>query len=287
MKMREGDQQFEQREQLLGVAGLKLGHLAGTIIQSEKERLRRFIFRATRGKALIYFQDIENEMTDYKGNKFSKSVYIVVFQEGEYFTDKIVRILDSFLGNRFEINQENFNAEYIDTLKRIRDIKAVAKACYKQLQSYMKTINALEGSTTSRIELYRLYLLKEKCIFETLNKMLRGRNLFIGAFWIPTAELPSLEAALAELEETKRIKKPQIVVRNSSKLEPPTFIRTNTFTYPFQEITNTYGIPCYQEVNPSYFSIVTFPLLFGVMFGDIAHGSLLFLFSSFLCLFSD
>jgi len=32
-----------------------------------------------------------------------KSVYIVVFQEGPQLRDKIVRICDSFLGQRFEI----------------------------------------------------------------------------------------------------------------------------------------------------------------------------------------
>lgn len=35
---------------------------------------------------------------------------------------------------------------------------------------------------------------------------------------------------------------------------------------------NTYGVPRYQEVNPGYFTAMSFPLLFGVMFGDIGHG---------------
>jgi V-type H+-transporting ATPase subunit a len=45
---------------------------------------------------------------------------------------------------------------------------------------------------------------------------------------------------------------------------------------PFQEIVNTYGVPNYQEINPGYFTIITFPFLFGVMFGDIGHGFVLF-----------
>ena len=42
-----------------------------------------------------------------------------------------------------------------------------------------------------------------------------------------------------------------------------------------QLITNTYGVPSYQEANPSVFSVVTFPFLFAVMFGDYGHGSLI------------
>jgi len=47
---------------------------------------------------------------------------------------------------------------------------------------------------------------------------------------------------------------------------------------------NTYGIPSYKEVNPGLFTCVTFPFLFGVMFGDIMHGSLLLIFAVYLCL---
>jgi V-type H+-transporting ATPase subunit a len=63
----------------------------------------------------------------------------------------------------------------------------------------------------------------------------------------------------------------------------PTFIETNEVTMPFQEIVNTYSVPKYKEINPTIFTVVTFPFLFGVMFGDIMHGALLFIFASILC----
>jgi V-type H+-transporting ATPase subunit a len=68
------------------------------------------------------------------------------------------------------------------------------------------------------------------------------------------------------------------------KLVKPTFIQTNDFTMPFQEIVNTYGVPNYKEVNPAIFAAVSFPFLFGVMFGDVFHGTMLFVFASYLCL---
>lgn len=66
---------------------------------------------------------------------------------------------------------------------------------------------------------------------------------------------------------------------------PPTYFNLNLFTAPFQQITDTYGIPNYKEVNPSFFGIITFPLEFGVMFGDLGHGFLILLSAIMICLY--
>jgi V-type H+-transporting ATPase subunit a len=55
----------------------------------------------------------------------------------------------------------------------------------------------------------------------------------------------------------------------------------------FQEMVNTYGVPTYGEANPAMFAVVSFPFLFGVMYGDIGHGSILLLAGVLLCTFSD
>lgn len=70
-------------------------------------------------------------------------------------------------------------------------------------------------------------------------------------------------------------------------VQPPTKIPTNSFIEGFQQIVNTYGIPRYKEFNPAVFTTVSFPFLFGVMFGDIAHGFLLMLVGILLILFGD
>lgn len=42
----------------------------------------------------------------------------------------------------------------------------------------------------------------------------------------------------------------------------------------------------FQEINPAIFAIVTFPFLFGVMFGDIGHGVMLLIAGIILCMTS-
>ena len=68
---------------------------------------------------------------------------------------------------------------------------------------------------------------------------------------------------------------------------PPTYFKDNDVITTPQLITNTYGVPCYGEANPACFTIVTFPFLFAVMFGDYGHGSLILCLGIFFVMFHE
>jgi V/A-type H+-transporting ATPase subunit I len=57
--------------------------------------------------------------------------------------------------------------------------------------------------------------------------------------------------------------------------DPPTMVSHNRFVKPFEEITKLYGLPHYDELDPTPLIAITFPLIFGLMFGDMGHGLLL------------
>merc|ERR1719409_1736257 len=67
----------------------------------------------------------------------------------------------------------------------------------------------------------------------------------------------------------------------------PTYIKVNDYTAPWQEVVNTYGIPKYQEANPALLTVITFPFIFGMMYGDVGHGSMLLCVGIFLILKAD
>ena len=136
--------------------------------------------------------------------------------------------------------------------------------------------------------MYRLFFKKERLIFVNLNKCILQGNFIDGEIWIPEEKLDFIQDALRNIT---RINESKLTANMSDPVESdkvaPTFIKTDDLTFPFQEIVNTYGVPRYREINPALFAIITFPFLFGVMFGDIGHGFLLMLFGLFLVFRKD
>ncbi|MFW9897966.1 MAG: V-type ATP synthase subunit I [Candidatus Thorarchaeota archaeon] len=54
--------------------------------------------------------------------------------------------------------------------------------------------------------------------------------------------------------------------------ETPRIMKNFFLFRPFETLTKMYGTPSYSEIDPTPFLFFTFPLLFGLMFGDIGHG---------------
>ena len=50
-------------------------------------------------------------------------------------------------------------------------------------------------------------------------------------------------------------------------------------------VVDQYAVPSYKEINPAVYTIISFPFLFGVMYGDVGHGSVLLGVATFLMLF--
>lgn len=77
-----GDQRMSEKIPLMADASdIMIAHVAGTIEVDEKPRLKKLLFRATRGKALTYFKEFALPRQRVLGKWVvkQKAVYIVVF----------------------------------------------------------------------------------------------------------------------------------------------------------------------------------------------------------------
>lgn len=61
---------------------VSISYMAGTITKDEMMRFKKLVFRATRGKALTYFEDLSTDgRIDYAGHsdRRLRTVYVIVF----------------------------------------------------------------------------------------------------------------------------------------------------------------------------------------------------------------
>ncbi|MDV3429016.1 MAG: ATPase [Bacillota bacterium] len=60
-------------------------------------------------------------------------------------------------------------------------------------------------------------------------------------------------------------------------LNPPTRLANNSFFKPFESMVRMYGIPSYNELDPTIFLAITYMIMFGAMFGDVGQGFVILL----------
>ena len=65
--------------------------------------------------------------------------------------------------------------------------------------------------------------------------------------------------------------------KDESDLTPPTKLRNFWLFRPFESLVRMYGVPSYNELDPTPFLSLSYMLLFGAMFGDLGQGFILLL----------
>uniref|UniRef100_H2ZGZ2 V-type proton ATPase subunit a n=1 Tax=Ciona savignyi TaxID=51511 RepID=H2ZGZ2_CIOSA len=136
------------------------------------------------------------------------------------------------------------------------------------------------------IRVWFIKVRKIKAIYHTLNlfNVNIAEKCLIAECWCPVVDIDRIQLALRRGTELSGSSVPSIMQQMQTKENPPTYNQTDKFTSGFQAIIDAFGVSNYREVNPAPFTIITFPFLFAVMFGDMGHGLLMFLFALYLVL---
>lgn len=64
---------------------------------------------------------------------------------------------------------------------------------------------------------------------------------------------------------------------SDKRIKPPTKLKNRWFSRPFSMFVEMYGLPSYNEIDPTPFVAFTYSLLFGMMFGDLGQGLVMIL----------
>ncbi|XP_002988745.2 V-type proton ATPase subunit a3 isoform X2 [Selaginella moellendorffii] len=253
---------------------LKVGFIAGVIPKHKANQFERIIFRATRGNMFYKCVPLDERVSDpATGDQVEKVVFLVFFS-GERSRTKILKICDAFGANRYPFPEETLKRRQmrIEVSARLSEMQTTLDVSSDHRETVLKTIGY-------QLEHWLEMVLKDKYVYNALNMLSMDvtSKCLVGEAWSPLGALPRIQDTLryATVETNSQVTTIFQVLH--TKEAPPTYFQVNKFTSAFQEIVDAYGVGRYQEANPGVFTIVTFPFLFAVMFGDWGHGIVLLL----------
>lgn len=132
----------------------------------------------------------------------------------------------------------------------------------KQLEHYKDQIDDIYAFCNEENSVHELY----PYIAEIDEKYLLSG-------FVKADEVDHYKAIFKDLPSTIEVKDPSEV----PDLECPTLLKNNWFAKPFEMFLGMYGVPKYTDFDPTGFMAFTYCLLFGIMFGDLGQGLVLFI----------
>ncbi|EME29854.1 V-type proton ATPase subunit a2 [Galdieria sulphuraria] len=283
----------EETTSLLGVSktgrdGMEesiLGYYAGFISFENIHPFERILFRVSRGNAYLRLVSLDeissvNIRFEKMENEWGRKRVFIVFFPGVALGTKILKICEAFSVSLYNLPEgEVERYRLLQSLEQeFNDLQTVIASTQSQREEAFREI-ALQ------LSLWKEKVRREKTIFHALNLLNydTSNNVYIADGWCPLDEYGNLQDCLSRAQKRAHAQSPTVVeVIKYPKDTPPTFYKLNKFTIVFQNVVESYGVPCYQELNPAPFTIVTFPFLFAIMFGDIGHGMLMTLVAAIL-----
>uniref|UniRef100_A0A452SF53 V-type proton ATPase subunit a n=1 Tax=Ursus americanus TaxID=9643 RepID=A0A452SF53_URSAM len=243
--------------------GAKLGFVSGLINQGKVEAFEKMLWRVCKGYTIVTYAELDEPLEDPETGEVIKWYVFLISFWGEQIGHKVKKICDCVFWSRW-------TCDYLYTvLHKTEDyLRQVLCKAAESVYSHVIQVKKMKA----------IYHMLNMCSFDVTNKCL------IAEVWCPEADLHDLRRALEQGSRESGATIPSFMNTIPTKETPPTLIRTNKFTEGFQNIVDAYGVGSYREVNPALFTIITFPFLFAVMFGDFGHGFVMFLFALLLVL---
>ncbi|KAM7522296.1 hypothetical protein LguiA_012198 [Lonicera macranthoides] len=251
-----------------------LRFISGIICKSKVLRFERMLFRATRGNMFFNQSPADDPIMDPVTAEMVEKTIFVVFFSGEQARTKILKICEAFGASCYPVPEDITKQRQItrEVSSRLSELETTLDAGIRHRN---KALTSIGFELTKWMSMVR----REKAVFDTLNMLNFDvtKKCLVGEGWCPIFAKAQIQETLqrATFDSNSQV---GIIFHVMDTVDsPPTYFRTNCFTNAFQEIVDAYGVARYQEVNPAVYTVITFPFLFAVMFGDWGHGICLLL----------
>jgi V/A-type H+-transporting ATPase subunit I len=171
---------------------------------------------------------------------------------------------------------------YLGSPREIIDaLRADVERVQKQINEQEQVITKLRDTRQEQLQTLLWRVRAGRVLTEALARYGKLRYTYLIVGWVPTSSLAALS------ERFKRISDEILVEtypseRGRANSDVPVALKNPGILSAFQQLVTAYGRPRYGEIDPTLLLALTFPLLFGTMFGDVGHGLVLALLGGLL-----
>ena len=197
----------------------------------------------------------------------SKAYFLCLAIPSKYSAD-VERILKAHHAEIFEIPADLPH----DTIEALKEVNNQIKENERKEKALLAYLDKLRLENKSRLPSWKETMENIIIILQAKKKILQSEHLIVVKGFVPKKKFPELTEKIQKMLEGKVL----VLENNITSVEdPPTKISHGRFIRPFEEITKLYGLPHYDEVDPTPVIAFTLPIIFGLMFADIGHGLIL------------
>lgn len=188
---------------------------------------------------------------------------------GVYFSpidvvSEVDRIFSSLYFERTRLAELKGTPESgVEELRTLRDQELA------RIQRVDGQIDALWKKEEEECQKVFSFLTEKSVYFGIRRYAARYNDNFILTGWIPADREADLRSALEELETVEYTFES---AEEEMSHSPPVALKNKKVFKPFEFFVDMYGLPSYDEVDPTPFVAITYVLLFGIMFGDLGQG---------------
>lgn len=244
--------------------------ISGVINRDKVFTLQQILWRVLRGNLYYHSEELAEPIYDVESNSNVDKNTFIIFSHGSLVYERIKKICESLDADLYKVDSttELRTEQSREVESKLTDISTVLSQTENALNSELIAIS-------KDLAKWWEIVAREKAVYQIMNKCNYddSRKALIAEGWIPSDEVQTLTSTIKSSAASQSI--PTIINVLETSRTPPTYHRTNKFTAAFQNICDAYGIATYREVNPGLPTIITFPFMFAIMFGDLGHGIIL------------
>lgn len=153
----------------------------------------------------------------------------------------------------------------------------------KEIEASKKKIADLEADLTKLGKTHKAELQQllwdahiSRVMADAIVRFGQLRHTYVVVGWVPSADLENLTTKLKNASKEVLIET-HTPSRSDHNSNIPVALTQNKWLKPIQNLVTTFGRPSYGELDPTLLIALSFPILYGAMFGDIGQGLVLML----------